>query len=838
MTKFKFIVVLNVFIFLILVTDIQLKATEISDKTFLIGKINQQNFNNPEIWELFTENEATGIEMEVESKGQNIYILNSGLKFAAVLEKLAAVILKNQSKIIPVFIKYYGNAQLLDSVINESEISSSIFYLPQGETWPSLEYLVQANRRVIFFLEGNLTGESRILHSVNNYAFQLSANNSGISYAAVNTEKVNQELFAIENFDQLPTKNPPSNLSRNLVPDYINFLLENWKRYGKRPNFIFVGNNILNFDFIVDQLNSFTWIKGIVKISDKSFDKVYWKNPDILITGGKFSFPYRGGEELILSPFVPGFKMRPEQIVVTAEMIIPEVYTILATSVNLSEDLTGSFSFDGIILNEVNKTQAFEGTNFSFIQDINRGNVLRLPENASINLGKPELYGLRNSSFTVSCFVKFTDILEFGDNAILGNYESGYRRGLHLILRSGHPYFGLWANDFIAENILQPNVWYHLTWRYIIETGEQAIFLNGLYIGGSDGHPPFSGTGDIHLGSALSSGASLRGYIDNLYIWDRPLGNEEINRLSLDEEFKVEKGDSPDNKSSANFSIWIISVSIFFVLAIAAFIIFKLIKRKKITTENENPVIVTKNQIQLFGEFKAIDNQGNDITELFTPKVRELFLFTLIYTLKSGIGAGIRDINDNLWEGIPSAKVANNRSVTLNKLRKILLQFDGIEIVSTGGYLQAKFKKPFFCDYISAYKICQIPEGLSRQQLITFFGLVKRGRFLKGINWPWLDEIRGFTGNQVIDNLLNLATVYQKEMNLTEIEKIAQRILDYDDLNEEAIYLQVWALQKTNNTNLAKFNFNSFTKKYESNLGEPYPMTFSQFNQHFEKGFI
>ncbi len=838
MTKFKFIVILNVFIILTLVATIQLKATEISDKTFLIGKINQQNFNNPEIWELFTENEATGIEMEVESKGQNIYILNSGLKFAAVLEKLAAVILKNQSKIIPVFIKYYGNAQLLDSVINESEISSSIFYLPQGETWPSLEYLVQANRRVIFFLEGNLTGESRILHSVNNYAFQLSANNSGISYAAVNTEKVNQELFAIENFDQLPTKNPPSNLSRNLVPDYINFLLENWKRYGKRPNFIFVGNNILNFDFIVDQLNSFTWIKGIVKISDKSFDKVYWKNPDILITGGKFSFPYRGGEELILSPFVPGFKMRPEQIVVTAEMIIPEVYTILATSVNLSEDLTGSFSFDGIILNEVNKTQAFEGTNFSFIQDINRGNVLRLPENASINLGKPELYGLRNSSFTVSCFVKFTDILEFGDNAILGNYESGYRRGLHLILRSGHPYFGLWANDFIAENILQPNVWYHLTWRYIIETGEQAIFLNGLYIGGSDGHPPFSGTGDIHLGSALSSGASLRGYIDNLYIWDRPLGNEEINRLSLDEEFKVEKGDSPDNKSSANFSIWIISVSIFFVLAIAAFIIFKLIKRKKITTENENPVIVTKNQIQLFGEFKAIDNQGNDITELFTPKVRELFLFTLIYTLKSGIGAGIRDINDNLWEGIPSAKVANNRSVTLNKLRKILLQFDGIEIVSTGGYLQAKFKKPFFCDYISAYKICQIPEGLSRQQLITFFGLVKRGRFLKGINWPWLDEIRGFTGNQVIDNLLNLATVYQKEMNLTEIEKIAQRILDYDDLNEEAIYLQVWALQKTNNTNLAKFNFNSFTKKYESNLGEPYPMTFSQFNQHFEKGFI
>jgi hypothetical protein len=98
------------------------------------------------------------------------------------------------------------------------------------------------------------------------------------------------------------------------------------------------------------------------------------------------------------------------------------------------------------------------------------------------------------------------------------------------------PYFGLWANDYVANRTLSPNTWYHLTWRYIIETGEQSIFLNGQPIGGSDGHPPFSGTGDIHLGSALSSGASLRGYIDNLYIWNRPLGNDEINRLSLDEE--------------------------------------------------------------------------------------------------------------------------------------------------------------------------------------------------------------------------------------------------------------------------------------------------------------
>jgi hypothetical protein len=826
-----------IFIFLISST-LGIYATDISDNSFLITKINSQNLHNQQIWNLLQRNGSTGIEIDLTVKNKNVILQNSSILLETVLDKLYPVIEENQAKIIPVFIKFNDNIFLLDSIINGSKISTFIFYLPQGETWPSQEYLVQANRRIIFFIDGNYIGESRILHQLRNYVFEISAVTvAGKIPTGESNEMVNQELFIIKNFEKLPTQVPPNQLSRNLVPDYINFLLENWKKYGKRPNFIFIGNEILNFDFIVDQLNSFTWIKGVVKNSDKNFDKVFWKNHDILFTGGKFSFPYRGGEELILSPFVPGFKMTPEQIVVTGEMTVPESYTILAAPLKLNEDMTGSFSFESIIMNAVNSSQNFEGENYSYIQDIARGNVLRLPENASINLGKPENYGLRNSSFTVSCFVRFTEILEFGDNAILGNYESGYRRGLHLILRSGQPYFGLWANDYVANRTLSPNIWYHLTWRYIIETGEQSIFLNGQHIGGSVGHPPFSGTGDIHLGSALSSGASLRGYIDNLYIWNRPLGNDEINRLSLDEEITF---DHRNTVKSTGFRIskWFLVFAVFITGGLLFFILNKRRKKEIKNTGFERPPEVTNNQILLFGEFKAIDNNGDDVTDLFTPKVKELFLFVLIYSLKSGIGANVRDINDVLWEGISSGKVANNRSVTLNKLRKILLQFAGIEIVSTGGYLQAKIKTPFYCDYVSAYKLCQIPEGLSKQQLISFFDFVKRGRFLKGITWPWLDEIRGFTGNQVIDNLLNLASIYQKELNLTEIEKIAQRILDYDDLNEEAIYLQVWALQKTNNINLARFNFGSFAKKYESSFGEPYPMNFVQFNQHFEKGFI
>lgn len=813
-------------------------ATDISDLTFLIAEVNSQNYSSDRLWTLLYENQSIGIQMNFTSKNRNVFLQQTSISFSEVLNKIDGLLEDDQSKIIPVFLSYNDNVILLDSIINQSDISSSVFYLPQGEAWPPVDYLVQSNRRIIFFITGNYTNESKILHDLKNYALQISADKSTNPSLVLGTNSnVNLELFAIENFEKTPTLVPASQYNNNMIPDYINFLLDSWKLYGKKPNFIFVGRDIFNFNFIINQLNSFTWIKGHVRISGKTLDKVYWKNPDVLITGGNFSFPYRGGEELILSPFAPGYKMTPQQIIVTGEMAIPESYSIIATPLEIGEGLTASFNFEGILMNSVHPEQTFQGENFTFVQDIERGEVLRLPEDASINLGNPDLYGLRNSSFTVGCYVKFTEILDFGDNAILGNYESGYRRGLHLILRSGHPYFGLWNNDFESDQKLQPNIWYHLTWRYIIETGEQAIFLNGRFIGGSDGHPPFSGTGDIHLGSALSSGASLRGYIDNVRIWDRPLGNEEINRLSLDEEIqlaktgKLESANKNEKKKSTLYFIIIVAI----LLSGASVYLFT--KRRKRSNSTDLPNVKKENQIMLFGEFKALNSRGKNISEQFTPKVKELFLFSLIATLKNGLGASVSETNEVLWSGLSDKKAANNRSVTLNKLRKLLKEFDGVEIVSNAGYLQVKTDESFFCDYIDAFQLCQIPEGMTKQQLTTFFYLVKRGRFLKGISWEWLDDIRGFTGNQVIDNLLKLGAIYKKESDLQGMEKVAQRILDYDDLNEEAVYLQVWAQQKANNLNLAKFSFNSFVKKYESSMGEAYPMNFAQFNRHFEAIF-
>jgi two-component SAPR family response regulator len=815
-------------VILLLISLAKLSAKEFSETSYLITTITSNHFENQRLWDYIKTDNNTGIETFLQEIEGQIYISNGQQEIKQLFIKLQEIISSDSLKLLPVFINYEGNRAVLDSIINKSDISSSFFFLPRGEAWPSTEYLIQSNRRIIFFVNGDAQFPRRMLHRASDYIMELSATGSSGSIP-----RTNLELLMIKDFDKLPIAKTSGSNIRNLVPDYINFLLETWTRYGKRPNFIFINTEIMNFNFIISQLNSFTWIKGTVKSSGKTFEKVYWKNSDILITGGRFSLPYRGGEELTLTPFVPGYRLTPEHIIVTGEMEVPENYSILASPFHIGQGLTGSFTFDQSIINMLSPQTEYNGINFSFIQDIERGTILRLPENASLNLKSPEIYGLRNSSFSVSCFVKFSEILEFGDNAVLGNYESEYRRGLHLILRSGHPYFGLWANDYISEEKLEPNIWYHLVWRYIIETGEQAIFLNGKNIGSSAGHPPFSGTGDIHLGSALSQGASMRGYIDELHFWSRPLGSEEITRLALNEPISIEGQDIAESFLK-KYRAEIFAGTMAFLIFIPVYLVF--FRKRNPAVDKIMPPVPDKNkknQLTLFGGFHAIDREGNDISELFTPKVKELLLFVMLYSQKSGSGASVSDIDEQLWPGLDTKKVTNNRAVTLNKLRRILQRIDGLVIITRNGTLVAEMQKPFFSDYVEAYKLCHMPAGMDKKQLEIFFSLTKKGKFLKGISWPWLDELRGYTGNQIIDNLLKLSVIYKEDKRLPEIEAISEIILEYDELNEEAVWLHIWCLRQKNNMHQAKYYFENFKARYSESMAESYPLTFEQFNNRF-----
>ena len=50
--------------------------------------------------------------------------------------------------------------------------------------------------------------------------------------------------------------------------------------------------------------------------------------------------------------------------------------------------------------------------------------------------------------------------------------------------------------------------------------------------------------------------------------------------------------------------------------------------------------------IFLFGQFQIIDREGNDITRLFTPLLKELLLVIAIYSIRNGRGISSEGLNE------------------------------------------------------------------------------------------------------------------------------------------------------------------------------------------------
>src|SRR5690606_6231181 len=94
-------------------------------------------------------------------------------------------------------------------------------------------------------------------------------------------------------------------------------------------------------------------------------------------------------------------------------------------------------------------------------------------------------------------------------------------------------------------------------------------------------------------------------------------------------------------ESDAGINPLTMVIIILLVLILISLVIY-LNRRNKPLYDNVPVVLpdnITANQLILFGGFRATDRDGNEITGLFTPKIKELLLFILLNTLKNGTGA-------------------------------------------------------------------------------------------------------------------------------------------------------------------------------------------------------
>jgi two-component SAPR family response regulator len=199
-------------------------------------------------------------------------------------------------------------------------------------------------------------------------------------------------------------------------------------------------------------------------------------------------------------------------------------------------------------------------------------------------------------------------------------------------------------------------------------------------------------------------------------------------------------------------------------------------------------------------------------------------------------GITTNEIIEIMWPGVIKSKALNNRGYLFNKLRKTIEELDGCEIVLEDGYWNMSLSSKVYCDYLELQKLTKNTKEFSLQSLSSYYSYVKRGRFLNGIEYSWLDNIKGRIANEIVDILFQYTDILKENNQQSLLQEVAQRILSADDMNERALYMEISMFINQGKRNLAKYSFDCFCVNYEKFYGEAYPYDFDRFLRLSDEG--
>lgn len=282
-----------------------------------------------------------------------------------------------------------------------------------------------------------------------------------------------------------------------------------------------------------------------------------------------------------------------------------------------------------------------------------------------------------------------------------------------------------------------------------------------------------------------------------------------------------------------------IGLAIFFALLCGGLVLYLRRRKRHISTDDQIKALEPdkklsvshRNTIFLFGDFQIFDRHGADITKLFTPLLKELFLLLLVNSVKNGRGLYAEKLDEILWFGRSEQSVRNNRSVNMAKLKSILESIEHCQLLKEAGYWKLEFDYDFwYVDYHSYLDLIQAKEKLDEQHIRLLFELAQRGNFLSNHNYEWLDQFKADISNEVIDVFLIYAHS-AKAHNPEFLIQIANFVFNFDQVSEEAMIIKCRALSSLGKHSLAKKAFDVFIKDYRLIYNEDFNKNFNEIIQ-------
>jgi hypothetical protein len=283
------------------------------------------------------------------------------------------------------------------------------------------------------------------------------------------------------------------------------------------------------------------------------------------------------------------------------------------------------------------------------------------------------------------------------------------------------------------------------------------------------------------------------------------------------------------SREKNNYALVIIIFSSSLVLGIG-YLVYKKLKFKPSEVKDETPgeyigsnktgIATRPNAIYLFGDFTVRDRNNRDITYMFSEQLKQVFCIILQHsTADDGITS--QRLSNILWPDKPADKVKNSRGVTINHLRKVLSELDGIELIYDKGYFKIVQTEAFYSDYIRCMHLIVTNEiEHYRDELVE---ILSRGKFLQLSDNPLYDSFK-----EEIEKKLEPVLLLEMEKSFgAELYQItiafAEAIANIDPLNDAALTFQIKALQRLKMNDEARIRYQAFVIEYKKVMGNDYP---------------
>jgi len=233
-----------------------------------------------------------------------------------------------------------------------------------------------------------------------------------------------------------------------------------------------------------------------------------------------------------------------------------------------------------------------------------------------------------------------------------------------------------------------------------------------------------------------------------------------------------------------------------------------------------------KARVLLFGGFQVLDDHGKDITGLFTPTLREMFLLIFLNSFGDEKGLSSKRLKKILWSDKNDKDAANNSSVNLSRLKAIISNLGDSSISKETGYLKIHIDyAKVYVDYAYLYNIVRTSSP-SQKMIYKLIEITRRCPFLKNIDEEWVDPIRTEVINYTLDTLNSWAKSNAENSDPADMIPLADAVLECDPMDEDAIDLKCTSLVKLGKHSLAKSTYNDFVEEYKLLYGEEFKISF------------